>query len=412
MPETVRVETMRKSMTDVSAAPAVDSTEEFERALGKRDQAESVLRLYVSGLTPISCKAIENVKGICEEYLSGRYQLEIIDIYQQPELAREAQIIAVPTLVKLHPLPVARFIGDMSQTERVVLWLGLKSRCAGDSSASALEAEVELLRRQLREAEELLGAIGSGGVDALVVSRPEGERIFSLQGADHPYRVLVETMNEGAATLAPDGTIVYGNGCLARMLKVPLEKLIGTPLGSYVAATDQPVFARLKKCKTEGEKGEMSLLSGAGTLVPVLFSCCSLKGSGTPGVSVILTDISAAKRAKKTILRLNRLYSVLSAVNHVVVHTHDRDAIFREFCRVAVVLGGFRLAWVGLVDRGSGVVSAVAAEGETGYLDGLTISLHAEVNCLGPTSRSIIEGTSFICNDFSAFSTCFFKNLM
>ena len=86
------------------------------------------------------------------------------------------------------------------------------------------------------------GAIGSGGVDALVVSRPEGERIFSLQGADHPYRVLVETMNEGAATLAPDGTIVYGNGCLARMLKVPLEKLIGTPLADIRAA----VLAQLR----------------------------------------------------------------------------------------------------------------------------------------------------------------------
>src|SRR5512141_3321081 len=88
-------------------------------------------------------------------------------------------------------------------------------------------AENEELRLRLEEAEETLRAIGSGEVDAFVVSGPDGEQVFTLKGAEQPYRVLVETMNEGAANLAADGTILYCNNRLAAMLQTPLEKLLG-----------------------------------------------------------------------------------------------------------------------------------------------------------------------------------------
>lgn len=103
-----------------------DSTEKFELALKKTDQGTYVLRLYVSGMTPNSRRAIDNVKRICEEHLKGRYELEIIDIYQQPIFAKEGQIIAAPTLVKELPAPLRKFIGDMSQTERILLGLDLR----------------------------------------------------------------------------------------------------------------------------------------------------------------------------------------------------------------------------------------------------------------------------------------------
>jgi len=79
-----------------------------------------ILRLYVAGSTPRSRKAIENVRKICETHLDGRYDLEVIDIYQQPECASREQIIAVPTLVKSLPGPLRRIIGDLSQTEKVL----------------------------------------------------------------------------------------------------------------------------------------------------------------------------------------------------------------------------------------------------------------------------------------------------
>jgi len=85
-----------------------------------------VLRLFVSGMTPRSTRAVQNVRAICEEHLHGRYDLEVIDIYQQPTLARGEQIIAAPTLVKKSPAPLRYIIGDLSSTERVLRGLDLR----------------------------------------------------------------------------------------------------------------------------------------------------------------------------------------------------------------------------------------------------------------------------------------------
>jgi circadian clock protein KaiB len=87
-----------------------------------------VLRLYVAGQTPKSVLAITNIKRICEEELQGQYDLEVIDLYQQPQLAQGEQIIAVPTLIKKLPPPLRRIIGDMSDTERVLVGLDLRKK--------------------------------------------------------------------------------------------------------------------------------------------------------------------------------------------------------------------------------------------------------------------------------------------
>jgi len=84
-----------------------------------------ILRLYVTGLTSRSSRALINLRAICDEYLEGRYDLEVIDIYQQPVLAKGEQIIAAPTLIKKLPLPMRRLVGDMSDRERVLLGLDL-----------------------------------------------------------------------------------------------------------------------------------------------------------------------------------------------------------------------------------------------------------------------------------------------
>ncbi len=88
--------------------------------------ASYVLRLYVTGMTPRSRLAIENIKSVCEEYLRGLYDLEIIDIYKRPYLAKDEQIVAAPTLIRKVPKPLRRFIGDLSDRERVLLGLDLK----------------------------------------------------------------------------------------------------------------------------------------------------------------------------------------------------------------------------------------------------------------------------------------------
>ncbi len=85
-----------------------------------------LLRLYVTGATPQSTRAIANIKSICEDHLKGRYDLEVIDLYQQPSLAKGEQILAAPTLIKMLPHPLRRIIGDMSSTERVLVGLDLR----------------------------------------------------------------------------------------------------------------------------------------------------------------------------------------------------------------------------------------------------------------------------------------------
>lgn len=87
-----------------------------------------VLRLFVTGSTPRSLRAIDNIRRICEQHLQGRYTLEVIDIYQQPEMAADNQIVAVPTLIKKLPLPLRQIVGDLTDQDRVLIGLDLRPR--------------------------------------------------------------------------------------------------------------------------------------------------------------------------------------------------------------------------------------------------------------------------------------------
>jgi len=101
---------------------------EFEDGLAKSEGTRYVLRLYVAGTTPRSLRAITNIKAICEEHLKGRYDLEVIDLYQQPKLAESEQIVAAPTLIKKLPAPLRKLVGDLSDSERTLVGLDLREK--------------------------------------------------------------------------------------------------------------------------------------------------------------------------------------------------------------------------------------------------------------------------------------------
>jgi len=112
-----------------SAKKPSQATQAFEAALAQQPPADRyLLRLFVTGTTPRSSRAIKNIRAICEEKLKGRYDLEVIDIYQHPEQAKPEQIVVTPTLVRSLPLPVRRLIGDLSNEERVLVGLDLRPR--------------------------------------------------------------------------------------------------------------------------------------------------------------------------------------------------------------------------------------------------------------------------------------------
>jgi circadian clock protein KaiB len=104
------------------------TAEEFEKAAAGQDRVKYILRLYVTGMTPKSTKAIANVQKFCEESMAGHYELEVIDIYQQPKLAKGEQIVATPTLIRKLPLPLRKFIGDMSDMERFLVGIDLRPK--------------------------------------------------------------------------------------------------------------------------------------------------------------------------------------------------------------------------------------------------------------------------------------------
>jgi len=99
-----------------------EMTARFEDAIARQEQQRYYLRLYLAGTTPRSLESLENLKALCENYLQGRYELEVIDIYQTP---LKDDILAVPTLIKQLPLPIRRIIGDLSDTEKVLMGLDL-----------------------------------------------------------------------------------------------------------------------------------------------------------------------------------------------------------------------------------------------------------------------------------------------
>jgi circadian clock protein KaiB len=108
--------------------PGVDPSEGTELPFCEPEAVIYKLRLVVTGMTPRSTEAIARVKAICDEFLEGRYELEVVDIYQQPAVAKQEQIIATPTLIKKLPPPLRRLVGDLSDTQRVLLGLNLPGK--------------------------------------------------------------------------------------------------------------------------------------------------------------------------------------------------------------------------------------------------------------------------------------------
>jgi len=112
------------------------STAAYETAIERAGSERYELRLYIAGTTVASSKAVENLRAICEEHLKGRYELTVIDVFQQPVLAKNEQIIAVPTLIKKLPAPLRRIVGDLSNEHRVLVGLDLKPKEHGQGRPS------------------------------------------------------------------------------------------------------------------------------------------------------------------------------------------------------------------------------------------------------------------------------------
>jgi PAS domain S-box-containing protein len=179
---------------------------------------------------------------------------------------------------------------------------------------ASVRLELEDLRQRLQEAEETLSAIRSGEVDALVVSGPSGEKVFTLEGAEHPYRVLVESMNEGAVSLSSDGAILYSNSAFARMAGVPLDRIMGRDVWEFVPSEQRDTLKRLiREGRQEAVRAEMTI---AGANLPTQFSLNPVNLEEGPSIGVIVTDLSERKRNEQAEAALRMRDEFLAIASH------------------------------------------------------------------------------------------------
>jgi PAS domain S-box-containing protein len=153
--------------------------------------------------------------------------------------------------------------------------------------------DIEELKARLEEAEEAIRAIRAGEVDALVVGGPDGERIYTIEGADLAYRHLFEQMSEGAVVLDAGGVILFGNGRVGEMLARPMGQVIGSSLSRHVAASDRELFeGLLERGRRGNSQGEMHLVNFDGLPIPVHASLAPFESGGLGASCLILTDLS------------------------------------------------------------------------------------------------------------------------
>ncbi|SKB76117.1 PAS domain-containing sensor histidine kinase [Daejeonella lutea] len=175
-----------------------------------------------------------------------------------------------------------------------------------NSSHIKLLAELNELRIQLEESNDTIEAIRSGEIDALVVKDKEGHQIFTLKSADHTYRIFIEQMTEGAVTLNQSNTILYSNSQFAKMIDIPLEKVIGQPFEKFLPQQYQGSFKFLiSKAWNENVKGELKLKSRNGLNPPVLLSLKTLELDEGSSMSIILTDLSSQKETQQLLRQKN-----------------------------------------------------------------------------------------------------------
>lgn len=181
-----------------------------------------------------------------------------------------------------------------------------RDRKGKETGAEALRRRIAELSARLEEAEETLSAIRTGGVDAVIVAGPAGDRVFTLEGAEHAYRTFLEEMWKGAVTLTREGVILYGNRRFAEVVGVPLEQVIGTEIFRFLSPSGVEELRGLLASAMAGpSRGEVSFETQRGG-VPANLSLNLLPGSDPPVLSMVVTDLSEQKRTQQKLLEAHR----------------------------------------------------------------------------------------------------------
>jgi PAS domain S-box-containing protein len=199
-------------------------------------------------------------------------------------------------------------------------------------SDHALPRELAELKVRLAEAEDALRAIRSGEVDVIAVNTSEGNRLFTLKGADQPYREMVEAMSEGAITATPGGVILYCNQRFADMTKAGLQTIIGSSLLAHCAADDTAkIIAALHDSDTDVPRIKVTLLASDATRVPVNVAMRSQRANGQHSIAIVVTDLTQWQRAEDE--RAIRALRMRNTCSSAVIHATTNAGCSLTFAR-------------------------------------------------------------------------------
>ena len=192
---------------------------------------------------------------------------------------------------------------------------------------------------RLAEAEEALRAIRTGEVDTVVVAGRQGPQVFTLEGAEHAYRVLIESMHEGALALTTDMVILYANQCFAKMVKCPLEQVMGSSFRRLLSAQDRAMLRPLlKRADKSGSKIQVLLKAGDGSQMPVQISVCPLvnNDSDRAAIGMVVTDMTEARHNEEMLRTLTHrvVQAQESERGRVALELHDH--ITQLLCAILV----------------------------------------------------------------------------
>ena len=190
--------------------------------------------------------------------------------------------------------------------------------------------EIDQLREQLREAQETLEAIRRGEVDALVVNGTQGDQVYTLRGADYSARMLLQEMSEGAATLIPDGSILYCNKRFADMIGLPHEKVIGVLAREFVAPADREVYDSLiRRGRNQLAKAELLFCASDGAAVPTYCSVNAVSIGDEACLCMVVTDLTEQKRNEEVLAAARLANSILEQAAEIIVVCDPSGAIIQ-----------------------------------------------------------------------------------
>ncbi len=242
-----------------------------------------------------------------------------------------------------------------------------------------LSSENERLRQELEEARDALRAIRSGEVDALLVSTAAGDQVFTLEGADSPYRLAIENVNEGVLTLGRDGAILYGNRSFSRLLQQRLPRLPGMQIREFIAPHS---LAALEGLFAHGSgRREVDLLARDGSAVPVHLSLSRMRIGGLAAYCAIFTDLREQKRREYQIADGALIQSILAHSDQAIV-VLDSSGIIKYASNAADALAGRQITGAGFDEAFSGIRHQGKAI-SLGAIAGREIASRAEMQCDG-----------------------------